>query len=62
MKWSFDDLHIGLMPERGTSLATREIARPAGIAQSDWYVLAQNTCRLLNINERIIQRYSRESP
>lgn len=48
MAYSFDDLHIGRLRESGSSLETREIARPSGLLHDDWYALAAKVCELLN--------------
>jgi hypothetical protein len=48
MKWSFDNLHIGLIKKDGRSLATREIKRPPGMVNGTWFQHAAEVCRVLN--------------
>lgn len=49
MKYSFDDYAIGLIRVKGgRALETREIRRPAGIAQQAWFTHASAVCAVLN--------------
>ncbi|RVI59947.1 hypothetical protein [Sinorhizobium meliloti] len=48
LMWSFDDMHIGQMALGGSSLLTRELERPAGVTNNDWYTFAGATARLIN--------------
>jgi len=48
MRWSFDDLDIGLIRSDGKALATREIRRPLGLVDSVWHEHAKQVCAVLN--------------
>lgn len=49
MIWSFDDLCIGKMQEGAPALSTREIARPLGLSNFEWYSHAKEICKHLNM-------------
>lgn len=46
--WSFDDLHIGRMVAGGSSLLTRDVQRPDGVTNGNWYTFAGLIVRLMN--------------
>lgn len=48
MRWSFDDLDIGLIRSDGKALVTREIRRPVGLSNSVWFEHAKHVCAALN--------------
>lgn len=48
MRWSFDDMHIGIETEDGRSLQTREIQKPQALNRAAWYAHASEVCKVLN--------------
>lgn len=43
--WSFDDEHIGRRV--GDALTTRDIPRPPGLSNAQWYSISRELCRIL---------------
>ena len=48
MRYSFDDLAIGVIRDDQKVLVTRDIQRPKGLTLHAWYAHAGQICTLLN--------------
>lgn len=51
VRYSYDDLHIGVIREDGKALKTRIIHRPCFNENAEWYNYAGKICDLLNGKE-----------
>lgn len=56
-KWSFDDIHIGRMKDSGNSLGTREIPRPIGLRDHDWYKFAGEIISKMNEISEPVEKF-----